>query len=85
MEPIHPLRSQAISFQLKKSISPRSKLTDSARRHLYEDYLFLQTEEQKRRVTELKAGTRIDNRGKGSFDRERSVKLLRNCELLLRS
>lgn len=68
---IHPLRSQTITFQLKKSNKPNSKLTDVARRHLFEDYLFLQTEEQKRRVAELKVGVKTDNRGRGSFDFKR--------------
>lgn len=68
---IHPLRSQEFSFQLKKSASTRSKLTDMARKHLYEDYLFLQTEEQKHRVEELKAGIKVNHRGKGSFDGKR--------------
>lgn len=65
---IHSLRSQDFTFQLKKSAKPLSTLTDMARKHLYEDYLYLQTEEQKRRVEELKMGGKIDNRGKGSFD-----------------
>ena len=68
---IHPLRSQEFTFQLKKSASTRSKLTDMARKHLYEDYLFLQTEEQKHRVEELKAGIKINHRGKGGFDGKR--------------
>ena len=71
MEFIYPLRSQSFSFQLKKSNKPRSKLTDAARKYLYEDYLFLQTEEQKRQVTELKVGTNIYRRGIGSFDGKR--------------
>jgi hypothetical protein len=65
---IHPLRSQAFSFQLKKSLKPRSELTDVARKHLFEDSLYLQVEEQKRRVQELKAGLKVDNRGVGNFD-----------------
>lgn len=70
-ELINPLRSQNFIFQLKISINPRSKLTDVARKHLYEDYLYLQTQEQKRRVEELKAWAKVDNRGKGSFDGNR--------------
>jgi hypothetical protein len=51
---IHPLRSSQFSFQLKHSLKPHSKLTNDARRNLYEDYLFLQVEEQKQRVRDMK-------------------------------
>ena len=40
------LRSQDFTFRLKMSEKPLSKLTDMARKHLYEDYLYLQVEEQ---------------------------------------
>jgi hypothetical protein len=64
----HPLGSQDFTFQLKRCTKPLAPLWDVARKHLCEDYLYLQSEEQKRRVEELKAGTKVDNRGKGIFD-----------------
>jgi hypothetical protein len=62
-----PLRSNEFSFQLKKSSKPRSKLTNVARKNLYEDYLFLQVEEQRHRTKEVKACIKL-NRGRGPFD-----------------
>lgn len=68
---IHPLRTQVFSFQLKTSTKPLSKLTNVARKQLYDDYIFLQLEEQKRRAEELSTGVLRETRGRGSFDGKR--------------
>jgi hypothetical protein len=69
-EHVCSLRNNLIKFELKKSEKPHSNLTDVARRNLYEDYLFLQIEEQKHRLNDFKAGIKI-NKGRGPFDGKR--------------